>query len=80
VNKKQLKLLKELLAEIQDDINLSNEGEKRLIKDKNFRGAADNEIRRKTEEYYFWRLTLVLNGQTIVENRESLLNKMKKKK
>jgi hypothetical protein len=25
-------------------------------------------------------LTLVLNGQTIVENRESLLNKMKKKK
>lgn len=73
MNKKQLTLLKELIAEIQDDLDSFEKEQKNLVKKGNFRDAAENALYKRIKDYYMWRLTLVLNGQTIKENSEEIL-------
>jgi hypothetical protein len=80
MSKKQLTLLKELIAETKSDLASYGEEQKNFIKNGDYKFAAENSEHRKVKEYYLWRLSLIKNGQTIQENQDHILRKVRRQK
>ncbi len=80
MNKKQLTLLKELIAETKSDLDSYSEEQENFIKNGDYKSAAENSERRKVKQYFLWRLSLIKQNQTIQENQDHILRKVRRQK